>query len=41
MDVAKLLDNFIAWFVGTKHERDIKKLQPTISPLPFPARSIL
>jgi len=31
MDVAKLLDNFIAWFIGTKHERDIKKLQPVIA----------
>src|SRR5690242_20977633 len=31
MDAAKLLDNFIAWFIGTKHERDIKKLQPTIA----------
>src|SRR5215468_7021041 len=29
MDAAKLLDQFIAWFIGTKHERDIKKLQPT------------
>src|SRR5947209_4499565 len=31
MDVAKLLDHFIAWFIGTKHERDIKKLQPVIA----------
>src|ERR1700752_2469032 len=31
MDVAKLLDNFIAWFIGTKHERDIKKLQPIVA----------
>src|SRR6201997_2456428 len=31
MDAAKVLDNFIAWFIGTKHERDIKKLQPTIA----------
>src|SRR5690349_16925115 len=31
MDAAKLLDTFIAWFIGTKHERDIKKLQPTIA----------
>src|SRR5690348_9511278 len=31
MDAAKLLDNFIAWFIGTKHERDIKKLQPVIA----------
>jgi preprotein translocase subunit SecA len=31
MDAAKLLDNFIARFIGTKHERDIKKLQPVIA----------
>src|SRR5262252_1396301 len=31
MDAAKVLDNFIAWFIGTKHERDIKKLHPTIA----------
>src|SRR5215470_5975670 len=31
MDAAKLLDQFIAWFIGTKHERDIKKLQPVIA----------
>src|SRR5690242_9315610 len=31
MDAAKLLDHFIAWFIGTKHERDIKKLQPVIA----------
>src|SRR5215472_3742468 len=31
MDAAKYLDTVIAWFIGTKHERDIKKLQPTIA----------
>src|SRR5262252_7350378 len=31
MDAAKLLDQFTAWFIGTKHERDIKKLQPAIA----------
>jgi preprotein translocase subunit SecA len=31
MDVEKFVDNFIAFFVGTKHERDIKKLQPLVS----------
>ena len=31
MDVTKFLDEIIAWFIGTKHERDIKKLQPVIA----------
>jgi len=31
MDVAKIVDNVIARFIGTKHERDIKKLQPTVA----------
>ncbi|HTT32448.1 MAG TPA: preprotein translocase subunit SecA [Methylomirabilota bacterium] len=31
MDVAKLVDRVVASFIGTKHERDIKKLQPTIA----------
>ena len=31
MDVAKFVDNLIARFIGTKHERDIKKLQPVIA----------
>jgi preprotein translocase subunit SecA len=30
MDIEKFIDKFIAFFVGTKHERDIKKLQPLI-----------
>jgi preprotein translocase subunit SecA len=31
MDVAKFVDKVIAFFIGTKHERDIKKLQPVIA----------
>src|SRR5690348_15889118 len=31
MDVTKFIDNVIAFFVGTKHERDIKKLQPLVA----------
>src|ERR1700682_2715064 len=31
MDVAKVVDKVIARFIGTKHERDIKKLQPVIA----------
>jgi preprotein translocase subunit SecA len=31
MDVNKFLDDVIAWFIGTKHERDIKKLQPLVA----------
>jgi preprotein translocase subunit SecA len=31
MDIAKFLDNIVARFIGTKHERDIKKLQPIVS----------
>src|SRR6202158_104838 len=31
MDVAKVVDKVIARFIGTKHERDIKKLQPGIA----------
>ncbi len=31
MDVAKFVDSLIARFIGTKHERDIKKLQPVIA----------
>src|SRR6266849_3612325 len=30
MDVAKVVDTVVARFIGTKHERDIKKLQPLI-----------
>jgi preprotein translocase subunit SecA len=31
MDVNRAIENIIAWFIGTKHERDIKKMQPMIS----------
>src|SRR5271165_2135965 len=31
MDVAKVVDRVIARFIGTKHERDLKKLQPIIA----------
>ena len=31
MDVTKFIDSLIARFIGTKHERDIKKLQPVIA----------
>jgi preprotein translocase subunit SecA len=31
MDLAKFVDKIIARFIGTKHERDIKKLQPVIA----------
>src|SRR6266849_5436114 len=31
MDLAKYIDKIVARFIGTKHERDIKKLQPLIA----------
>ncbi len=31
MDIAKFIDNLVARFIGTKHERDLKKLQPVIA----------
>src|SRR6202035_5795189 len=31
MDAAKLVDGVIAQFIGTKHERDVKKLQPLVA----------
>src|SRR5882672_2085030 len=31
MDAAKILDRVVAGFIGTKHERDIKKLQPLVA----------
>ena len=31
MDLAKFIDKLVARFIGTKHERDIKKLQPVIA----------
>src|SRR5437868_1067877 len=30
MDAARVIDSVIARFIGTKHERDIKKLQPSV-----------
>ncbi|MGB8323402.1 MAG: preprotein translocase subunit SecA [Candidatus Acidiferrum sp.] len=30
MDIAKILDTVVARFIGTKHERDLKKLQPIV-----------
>jgi preprotein translocase subunit SecA len=31
MEVAQVLDKVVARFIGTKHERDVKKLQPTVA----------
>jgi preprotein translocase subunit SecA len=31
MEVAQVLDKVVARFIGTKHERDIKKLQPAVA----------
>ena len=31
IDVAKAVDSVVARFIGTKHERDIKKLQPLVA----------
>ncbi len=31
MDVEKFIDNVIAFFIGTKHERDIKQIQPLVA----------
>src|SRR5271167_1453886 len=31
MDIAKFIDKIVARFLGTKHERDIKKLQPHVA----------
>jgi preprotein translocase subunit SecA len=31
MEVAQILDSVVARFIGTKHERDVKKLQPAIA----------
>jgi preprotein translocase subunit SecA len=31
MEVAQVLDRVVAKFIGTKHERDIKKLQPLVA----------
>ena len=31
MDAAKILDQVVAKFIGTKHDRDIKKMQPVVA----------
>src|ERR1700740_1551455 len=31
MDAAKVVDSVISRFIGTKHERDVKKLQPMVA----------
>ena len=31
MDVEKIIDSVVARFIGTKHERDVKKIQPTVA----------
>ena len=31
MEVAQVLDRVVAKFIGTKHERDVKKLQPLVA----------
>ena len=31
MDAAKVVDSVISRFIGTKHERDVKKLQPLVA----------
>src|ERR1700733_13357389 len=33
MDAAKVVDSVISRFIGTKHERDVKKLQPLVAPI--------
>ncbi|MGC2722788.1 MAG: hypothetical protein WA224_02420, partial [Candidatus Acidiferrales bacterium] len=30
MDVEKIINSFVARFIGTKHERDVKALQPVV-----------
>jgi preprotein translocase subunit SecA len=30
MDVEKVIDNVVARFIGTKHERDVKRIQPMV-----------
>ncbi|HME12510.1 MAG TPA: hypothetical protein VKF79_06605, partial [Candidatus Acidoferrum sp.] len=31
MEAAQILDRVVARFIGTKHERDVKKLQPNVA----------
>ena len=30
MDVEKFIDSVVARFIGTKHERDVKRVQPLV-----------
>ena len=30
MDVEKVIDSVVARFIGTKHERDVKRVQPLV-----------
>src|ERR1700679_1675010 len=30
MDVEKVIDSVVARFIGTKHERDVKRIQPLV-----------
>lgn len=30
MDVEKVIDSVVARFIGTKHERDVKRIQPSV-----------
>jgi len=30
MDVEKVIDSVVARFIGTKHERDVKRIQPFV-----------
>ena len=30
MDVEKVIDSVVATFIGTKHERDVKRIQPMV-----------
>src|SRR5215469_10752259 len=31
MDVERIIDSVVARFIGTKHERDVKRIQPTVA----------
>ena len=31
MDVEKVIDSVVARFIGTKHERDVKRVQPVVA----------
>jgi preprotein translocase subunit SecA len=40
MEAAQILDRVVARFIGTKHERDIKKLQPVIAAMNAPEADV-